>query len=189
MGTLIPACRRVRISRRWGSSAIWSRMLSETPGVRVCCELGLMLSPHRALLSELDWIDHHLEDCPELLFYLVVLLIACWRSCVLRRHYTQSSGGVVARASKTRNIGLMMAVIDGCDDALLFGSVAPATEAKPYPHTVSPEVKSSSARVFAAAGLSIAGLAGAFWGMKTTKQDSEPVTLTNWSGTHEVTTT
>lgn len=82
---------------------------------------------------------------------------------------------------------------DGIDELMrfVFSSLPAAAtiDAKqPYPHTVSPEVKSSSAQVFAAAGLSIAGLAGVYWGMTRTVPDQDPVTLTNWSGTHEVTT-
>lgn len=64
----------------------------------------------------------------------------------------------------------------------------PNAGVKPYHHKVSPEVQSSSAQRAAAIGFTLAGLGAVYWGTSTARNEVEPTTLTNWSGTHEVTT-
>lgn len=61
-------------------------------------------------------------------------------------------------------------------------------DVKPYPHKVSPEVQSSSAQRAAAIGFALAGLGAVYWGTSTARNEVEPTTFINWSGTHEVTT-
>ncbi|GMH33834.1 hypothetical protein BSKO_01668 [Bryopsis sp. KO-2023] len=54
------------------------------------------------------------------------------------------------------------------------------------PPKVSPEVEGGSAQRLAAAGFSLAGLAGIFWGLSQGKSP-ESMSFTNWSDTHDVT--